>query len=182
MNPMNKKRSGFFVCFMMLMGLVVSCTNSTEPSSEDTEKKVSLNDSIPVYDFSELEHLLYTDSDKTYIINFWAMWCAPCVEELPYIQQYADENPDVEVILVSLDFPEDIESKMKPFLKKKGITERVVILDDPNSNSWIDKIDPTWSGSLPFTIIFDKNERFFYERPFENIADLENEVKANFNK
>ena len=71
---------------------------------------------------------------------------------------------------------------MKPFLKKKGITERVVILDDPNSNSWIDKIDPTWSGSLPFTIIFDKNERFFYERPFENIVDLENVVKTNFNK
>lgn len=131
---------------------------------------------IPVYDFESLEPLLYTKSDKTHVINFWAMWCAPCVKELPILQEYQNKNPNVSVILVSLDFPEDIETKLKPFLKKKNITSKVVLLDDPNANSWINKINPRWSGTIPYTLIFNNKNRSFYERSFESIQDLENEI------
>jgi len=86
------------------------------------------NATIPVYNFDELEPLLYTDSDKIHIVNFWAMWCAPCVKELPIFQEYEKNNKNVEMIFVSLDFPEDIETKLKPFLEKKGITSKVVLL------------------------------------------------------
>ena len=136
-----------------------------------------MNQDIPVYNFNQFEPLIYTESDKTYLINFWAMWCAPCVKELPYIEQFAAQNPEVEVILVSLDFPKDIETKLKPFLKEKNITQKVVLLDDADANAWIDKIDPNWSGAIPFTIMFNKNERLFYERSFENLEDLENQIK-----
>jgi len=139
------------------------------------------NATIPVYNFDELEPLLYTDSDKIHIVNFWAMWCAPCVKELPIFQEYEKNNKNVEMIFVSLDFPEDIETKLKPFLEKKGITSKVVLLDDPDANSWIDKIDPNWSGAIPFTIIFNKNKRSFYERDFENIEDLETEISNTIN-
>ena len=131
---------------------------------------------IPVYNFDELEPLLYTDSEKTVIVNFWAMWCIPCVKELPHFKAYAAQHPDTEVIFVSLDFPKDIETKLKPFLKEKGITSKVVLLDDPDANTWIDKVDPNWSGALPFTIIFNNQKRAHYERSFESLADLENEV------
>lgn len=135
-----------------------------------------VNDDIPVYDFDSLEPLLYTNTDKTYIVNFWAMWCAPCVKELPIIEEYKKRNPNVEVLLVSLDFTEDIEDKLKPFLKKKGITSKVVLLDDPDANTWIDKVYPNWSGAIPFTIIFNNKNRSFYEREFKDIKDLENEI------
>lgn len=131
---------------------------------------------IPIYDFDALEPLLYTDSDKVHIVNFWAMWCAPCIKELPVFQEYAKNDPNVELILVSLDFPEDIETKLKPFLEKKGISSKVVLLDDPDANSWIDKIDPNWSGAIPFSIIFNNKKRGYYERTFENTQDLKNEV------
>ena len=54
------------------------------------------------------------------MINFWATWCAPCVKELPYFEEVNKEFKDknTEVILVSLDFPSQIESKLKPYLKK----------------------------------------------------------------
>jgi thiol-disulfide isomerase/thioredoxin len=133
--------------------------------------------SIPVLNFDALEPLLYTDSEEIHIVNFWAMWCAPCVKELPILQEYQKQHPKVKVTLVSLDFTEDIETKLKPFLKKKGITTKVVLLDDPDSNTWIDKIDPNWSGSIPFTIIFNAKKRSFHERMFENIEDLENEIQ-----
>jgi len=131
---------------------------------------------IPVLNFNGLEPLLYTDSDEIHIVNFWAMWCAPCVKELPILQEYQKQHPQVKVTLVSLDFTEDIETKLKPFLKKKGITSQVVLLDDPDANSWINKIDPNWSGAIPFTIIFNAKNRSFHERMFTNLEDLENEI------
>ncbi|GAL81684.1 hypothetical protein JCM19274_529 [Algibacter lectus] len=110
------------------------------------------------------------------------MWCLPCVEELPYIQEYANKNPNVEVILVSMDFPKDIETKLKPFLKKNNITTKVVLLDDPDANSWINKINPEWSGAIPFTIMFNNEKRFYYERSFDDLQDIEIEISKNFNK
>ncbi|WP_117881448.1 TlpA family protein disulfide reductase [Aureibaculum luteum] len=160
----------------LLLSISVSCnkqktTNTTEKVAVDV-----LQTEIPVYDFNQLEPLLYTESDKIYIVNFWAMWCAPCVKELPYLQEFATQNPEIELILVSLDFTKDIETKLKPFLKKNNITEKVVLLDDPDANAWIDKIDPNWSGAIPFTIIFNNKKRLFFERAFEDLKDLENEI------
>ena len=145
------------------------------------EKTVTIND-IPVYNFESLEPLLYTDSNKIHIVNFWAMWCAPCIKELPILKEFEKNNPNVETTLVSLDFPEDIETRLKPFLERKGITSKVVLLDDPDQNSWINKIDPNWSGAIPFTIIFNNENRTFHERAFNNIKDLENEVYNTINK
>tara|TARA_R110002049_G_scaffold175979_1_gene343213 strand:- start:137 stop:634 length:498 start_codon:yes stop_codon:yes gene_type:complete len=161
----------------------MSCNNTNTDKTLKSNTTTNVNQDIPVYDFNQFEPLIYTESDKTYLINFWAMWCAPCVKELPYIEQFAAQNSNVEVILVSLDFPKDIETKLKPFLKKKNISSKVVLLDDPDSNTWIDKIDPNWSGAIPFTIMFNKDERLFYERSFENLEDLKNQInKLNKNK
>jgi len=143
--------------------------------------KLLRNDNIPIYTFDELEPLLYTDSNKIHIVNFWAMWCAPCIKELPIFENYAKQNENVEITLVSLDFPKDIETKLKPFLKKKGISLNVVLLDDPDANSWINKIDPNWSGAIPFTIIFNNKKRSYHERSFENIEDFENEINNTIN-
>ena len=68
------------------------------------------------------------------------MWCAPCAKELPIIEASAENNPDSEILLVSLDFPESIETKLKPFLKDRKISSEVLLLND--ANNWINKIDP----------------------------------------
>ena len=125
------------------------------------------NDRIEVYNFNELAPLLTkANAEKTYIINFWATWCGPCVKELPYFQELHDTNKDVEVILVSLDFREKLETQLIPFIKKKNITPQVILLDDPNENKWIPAIDSTWSGALPATLIYNKEKRTFYEQSF----------------
>ncbi|NRD19255.1 redoxin domain-containing protein [Winogradskyella eckloniae] len=157
--------------FTLIICFITSC---------DSTKKLQISE-VPVYNFEELEPLLYTEQSKITIVNFWAMWCAPCVKELPYLQEYANKNANIELLLVSLDFPKDIDTQLKPFLLEQNITTKVVLLDDPDSNTWIDKIDPNWSGAIPFTIIFNHEKRLFYERPFENINDLENEIYQNFN-
>ncbi len=164
----------------ILLCLCFSCKEKHSETKKTTTPSLTTIGDIPIYDFNDLEPLLYTNTNKTYIVNFWAMWCAPCVKELPYIQEYADKNPDVEVLLVSMDFIKDINTKLKPFLKERNITSKVILLDDPDANSWIDKVNPDWSGAIPFTIIFNNKTRKYYERSFENLEDLEKQITTNF--
>lgn len=136
---------------------------------------------IPVLDFPGLEPLLYTNSDTTFIVNFWAMWCAPCVKELPYFEEYLQQHSGEKtaVLLVSMDFPNDIESKLLPFLNDRQVYHSsVVLLDAPDANSWIDRIEPSWSGAIPATLIFNRDTSVFLSHPFEELADLEEAVRS----
>lgn len=124
---------------------------------------------IPVYNkFADIEPRLNLTNDTLYIVNFWATWCKPCVTELPYFEKIHRElkNQKVKVLLVSLDFPNKIETQLKPFLKRKEITAEVLVLNDGNENEWINKVSPTWSGAVPATLIFKGNKREFYEKEF----------------
>lgn len=169
--------------------LLFSC-NEEQKSTESFSKSEFNNDvaivehtdtaldDLEIYDYEGLKPFLTTDSDKIYVINFWATWCAPCIKELPYFEQmnsnYADKK--VEVILVSLDFPKKYDSNLKPFIKTHNLKSRVIALNDTDSNSWIPKISEDWSGSIPATLIFNKNKRQFYEQSF-SYDELETEIK-----
>lgn len=138
-----------------------------------------LKQDLKIVDFDGLEqYLAAKDKSKTYVINFWATWCAPCVKELPYFEQLNTtyEDKKVEVILVSLDFPKQIESKLKPFLLKNKLKSEVVVLNDVDANTWIPKVDKNWSGAIPATLIYNTQKTVFYEQSFDYIA-LETELK-----
>lgn len=126
-------------------------------------------DNIPVVDFRQFEPLLHKSNDTTYVINFWATWCVPCRKELPEFQKlFVNKSGEkVKIILVSLDFPKQLQTGLIPFLEKNGITAPVMLLNDPNSNAWIDKVDPAWSGALPATLIYGRNTRFFFEEELD---------------
>lgn len=150
--------------------------NSTAKATAPMTPKVkTLAGLPPIYnDFEDLAYIFQQKNDTTYVINFWSTWCAPCVKELPYFealnQTYSDKK--VKVILVSLDFPKQLETKLKPFLAKNNLQSEVLVLTDPDANSWVDKVNPTWSGAIPATVVYkgDKNE--FYEKSFETLAEL----------
>jgi thiol-disulfide isomerase/thioredoxin len=130
-----------------------------------------------VYNFKQLEPLLNQKNDTTYVINFWATWCKPCIEEMPAFNQLEAnfKNQKVVVLLVSLDFGKDYQTRVKNFAERHSLKPRIVILDDPNSNAWIDKVDPAWSGALPATIIYNRNKKLFFEKLF-TYEELEKEV------
>ena len=125
---------------------------------------------VPVIKYDVFEQLSKKQNDTTYVFNFWATWCKPCVAELPGFEQLNanSKNEKVKVILISLDFKRDLESKLKKFITDKNIQSQVYLLDELNYNAWIDKVDSSWGGSIPATLIVNnaKNYRKFFEREF----------------
>lgn len=143
---------------------------------------VTLQLPLEIYDYDGLEPLINRKDNKIHVVNFWATWCAPCVKELPYFEavhkQYKDKG--VEVLLVSLDFPNTYDTRLKPFIKKHALKSKVVAFDDTDQNRWIPAINKNWSGALPATIIYRGDQRQFYEKSFTQ-DELEIELKQFIN-
>ena len=160
------------------MFCLCSCDQNIKKTSTVEIENIDKKTTISVYDFKKFEPLLHKKNDTTYVINFWATWCKPCVKELPYFEElhsnYKDEN--VKVILVSLDMESQIDSKLKPFIEKNNIKSKLILLDDPDANAWISKIDSTWSGAIPATLIYKNQKKKFYEKSF-NYESLEKALK-----
>ena len=120
----------------------------------------------------QLQSRINRSSDTTYVVNFWATWCKPCVEELPAFEALAKKYADqpVVVLLVSLDSPDERTSKVEPFIRRRGYTRsQVVLLNEPKPHLWIDTIDPSWSGSIPATLFIHGNRRVFGEFQFDEV-------------
>ena len=133
---------------------------------------------LEVYNFEGIAPYLNLEGSKTYVVNFWATWCAPCVKELPHFEALQSKYIDsLEVILVSLDFPHQYETKLKPFIQKHQLKSKVVVLDDPDMNSWIPRVNPQWDGAIPVTLIYNVSKRSFYSRKF-TYKELETELKT----
>ncbi len=116
---------------------------------------------VAVVKFPELQQRLARPTDTTYIVNFWATWCAPCVQELPAFEQVraANVGKKVKVLLVSLDYASQLDKKVKPFLKQRGLQSETVLLNETDPNTWLNQVDGKWSGALPFTLIVNNHTR-----------------------
>jgi thiol-disulfide isomerase/thioredoxin len=143
-----------FLAFIIVLGLSV---------------KSYIDKPIIVVDYKGLEPYLNKQNDTTYVVNFWATWCKPCVKELPNFEQLNENYKDrkVKVILVSLDFYKNYQTSLIPFIKNRGIKSEVILLHDLDSNTWINKVDKSWSGAIPATIVYNRSSRSFYEQSFE---------------
>ncbi len=171
---------------LLIAGILImtGCGNKkTETAIQKKEEKEINNtlrrdNELEVYNFEEFKTFLNKKDHTVYVINFWATWCAPCVKELPYFEKLNQhyKNNNVQVILVSLDFPHLYESKLKPFIKNRQLKSKIIALDDADMNTWIPKVDKTWSGSIPATIIYKNDFRTFFEQSF-TYEELEKEVK-----
>lgn len=139
-------------------------------------------DLITFKTYDELNAYLKENNSKPLVVNFWATWCAPCVKELPYFEKLNQENQNVKVILVSLDFEKQVESKLKPFLKKKKYTSTSIYLADKDYNTWLPKVDKNWSGSIPATLIIKDGKMTFIEQDFSNYEELKTYVNQTITK
>lgn len=138
---------------------------------------------IPKWKIEQLEAYL-KQTNKPTIVNFWATFCKPCLEEIPYFQKMVRKYQDagVQLLLVSLDLPEAYNN-IKPFATKRRITAPIVFLNETNADIFCPKVDEGWSGAIPATLFVNPTTgyRSFFEDQLSE-AKVEAQIKALIGK
>ena len=94
-------------------------------------------------------HALSGYQGRWVVVNFWATWCVPCIQEIPEIAQFQREHPKVVVIGIAMDA--DNPGKVKQFAQKLGHDYPLVLanrkveaqLGDPKALPWTQVYDPS---------------------------------------
>ena len=131
--------------FLLLLILFLGCNNS------DIKLKT--------VDASDINNQIKKHKgSKAVLINFWATYCVPCIEEFPMIvdlsKKYSEKG--MQIYFVSADWL-DRKKEVRDFLLEKDVKGLSFIKEEGNDNNFINEISREWSGALPFTIVYDKN-------------------------
>lgn len=126
---------------------------------------ISYSQNVRLLSVDQLQERIKKGQDSTYVVNFWATWCAPCIKELPHFEKLSLEykSDKLAVLLVSVDFKSKLNTAVVPFVKRKKLTNPVFLLNESNPQEYIDRIDPSWSGSIPATLFIKNDKRKFME-------------------
>jgi thiol-disulfide isomerase/thioredoxin len=96
---------------------------------------------------------------RAVLVNVWATWCEPCVEEMPdIVRAYRAHKADgLRLVLVSAD-DEDGRAEAEKFLAAQGVDvdSFMKVGDDM---AFINGLDPRWTGALPASFLFDGRGR-----------------------
>ncbi len=118
--------------------------------------------------------------DKPRVVNFWATWCAPCIEEFPDLVKVDNEyKGKIDVVTVSLDSIDDINTIVPDFLKRMKAEMPAFLLVSEDESALISSIQKDWGGGLPFTVIYgaDGGQVYFREGKFKPV-----ELRAEIDK
>jgi thiol-disulfide isomerase/thioredoxin len=94
---------------------------------------------------------------KAVLVNAWATWCLPCRQEMPDLLSLRTElrAKGFELVLVTTDFDEDLPAAQE-FLGGKGV-DFETFQKKQRDPEFIEGLDASWSGALPFSVLFDRN-------------------------
>jgi len=142
---MHNKKIISFLIFITFLGINFSFSQELKELSDTSDFAKIRSDNI----------------GKVVLINFWATWCKPCVAEFPELIKLQKEYKEkyFSLILVSLDFNEDISSKLLPFLKKNDVDFPTYHLDINNADRTekiMEYFDKAWNGGIPASFIYNK--------------------------
>lgn len=162
MSPLVKKYTTLAILFILFLWVGI-CQGQT----------------VSLMDLKQLEHRLERGRDTVFILNFWATWCVPCVEEIPHFLKFStkESKGPSKLLFISLDSPSKLDTIVSPFAVKHhmlGGTSEVYVLNERNQQRYIGQIDTSWSGAIPASLFVTDNgrKRLFKEQSF-NLSTLE---------
>lgn len=122
---------------------------------------------VKIIKWSALDQKIRQVGDTTLIVNFWATWCKPCVEELPAFEAISRDNKNkkLQVWLVSLDFENTLHTKLRPFLAQNYQNSKIFLLAESDLDQIISQINEKWTGAIPATMFVKAQQRSFLEGP-----------------
>jgi peroxiredoxin len=120
---------------------------------------------LDMIDEAGIKDLLKNNSDKLRLINVWATWCGPCVNEFPSFvtinRMY--RRRDFEFISISADNPEKKDKVLESLQKLQAAnTNYLFSIDD--KYKLIEAVDSNWTGALPYTILVEPGGKIVYAK------------------
>lgn len=108
-------------------------------------------------DEKQISKIISEREGKLLLLNLWATWCAPCREEFPDLQKLHENysGKGLEVVGLSVDYPDETDTRIVPFLTKAGSTFAVFVQNVNNDEKLINMIDPGWNGAVPLSVIYN---------------------------
>jgi len=94
------------------------------------------------------------------VVNFWASWCPPCVEEMPALDKIAQEYTPKNVLIVGIGI--DSPSNIREFLQKTPVSYPIVLGGIEGSN--LSKQMGNTQGALPYTVVINPKGKSIYTK------------------
>lgn len=120
--------------------------------------------------------LLARQRERIVVLNFWATWCEPCVEEMPILIRLHQNIRKIRLVGISLDEPNQLDLVQKFVLEHK-IPYRVVLRHGENFETMVNSIDPNWIGALPATFVFYKGSLQYSKVGLLNEVELLGKIR-----
>jgi peroxiredoxin len=116
-------------------------------------------------DEAALEKHAKNDTENHLVVNIWATWCAPCVEELPELvtinRMYRKRK--FKLVTLSMDEPEQKADALK-VLKEKHVSSANYLSTLPDRDRFADLVDKQWAGPLPHTVVIAPGGKIIYRK------------------
>ena len=147
-----------------------------------TISSIGLTSASQHSDFSlkDLNGTVHRVSDlqgKWLVMNFWATWCPPCIEEMPELEDFHRRHKDKDAVVWGITFEEISEPQIRDFLFELDITYPILGHgQEPNTGYGKVRV-------LPTTFLIDPHGKFFkrYDGPI-TAAHLERDISAKFSE
>ncbi len=166
----------------MILVLISGLAFFAEPDFSDKEKLDGTG--VQLLDREGLQKIISTRNGKPLLLNFWATWCIPCREEFPdLVKFYSDYKDKVDVIAISVDYPKEIETKIKPFLTEMNPAFITYVYSERDQEALINMINKDWSGSLPATVVYNfEGKQTLFNDGKMSYEEFRNSVTNHINK
>ena len=142
-------------------------------STKWSDKRLTTVDALKKWDAEPVElatielqgvkQLAKNGSDKLLLINLWATWCGPCLQEMPElvtINRMYRKRP-FEFITLSLDDPSN-KVQVLESLKQNYVAAKNFLVDSTDRDKLAEALDPKWPGPLPYTLLVAPGGKIIY--------------------
>ncbi|MEO5583359.1 MAG: TlpA disulfide reductase family protein [Saprospiraceae bacterium] len=131
---------------------------------------------IDVLDMDKLKSMVQSlpNNKEIKLINFWASWCIPCMEELPYFEKIKQQFPELKINLINLDFEKDVKTKVMKIIDHRYEGCAISRIQGLSADDWMPVVNSEWSGSIPATLIIKGGKKEFKEGKFKDFEEIKN--------
>jgi thiol-disulfide isomerase/thioredoxin len=153
---------------------VFGCSTKWADKQDDARRSLEKWDAEPVaieaIDLEGVSKLAKNPTDKLTVVNLWATWCGPCVNELPElvtINRMYRGRP-FRLVTISLDDPSKKDDALK-VLKEKHVSSTNYILSASDRDAFAEALDKQWPGPVPYTLVIAPGGEVVYR----HVGELE---------